>query len=307
MTKKILITGGLGFIGSALLEYMWNRDAEIHVANRLRSVASYKNREKWADRLGGKLHIMDVAQDEDAITSLIRKEQFDVIVHLAARAGVRESSLYPQQYTQDNVMGTLNILTAARGHSPRTRCILASSSTVCAIPICSYYGFTKKVVEDMAQLFSHAHGMDIACLRFFSVYGTDCRQDLLIGGIIRSIREGKPLTIYGNGDIRRDFTYIDDTLEAICRTMDKQWSGYVVADIGTGTNHSVQDVIRLLNTSPYMKEHLKVIHEDGRREDAMVSKADTEEAMRCIDFRPATHLREGLDRVLRAVVLPPEK
>ena len=295
---KVLITGGLGFIGASLLTLLSkNENIEIHVMNHLVSSASKDQFVKWRPRLGDRLHIIDL-KEADKISMLIKKQQFDVIVHLAAKAGVRESSLHPQLYTESNVIGTLNILQAIRLYSPHTRCILASSSTVHADPICSYYGLTKKMMEEMAELFCRSFNINIACLRFFSVYGSDCRQDLLIGSIIKCIRENKSLTVFGDGNIRRDFTYIDDTLEAIYRTIKKQWTGYLVADIGTGENHSVREVIEIVNTSPHLSKPLHILHREGRHEDASTSRACTDQAFKELRFRPQTSLTKGLEKIL---------
>lgn len=297
---KLLVTGGLGFIGSSLVRYLQDRNIEIHILNHLVSKTSHKNFLVWKPLLQDRLHIMDI-EDEQNVTRLIKKNQFDVIIHLAAKAGVRESSVYPQSYAQSNVMGTLNVLHAVRTHSPHTRCILASSSTVHASPICSYYGLTKKMMEEMAELFCRLYNMNIACLRFFSVYGSDCRRDLLIGNIITCIREKKPLRIFGDGQIRRDFTYIDDTLEAIYRTSQKEWTGYFVADVGTGENHSIREVVDLFNTSQYLCAPLHVVYTEGRQEDATISKACTERAFIELDFESKTSLVEGLQKILKTI------
>lgn len=299
MKMKVLITGGLGFIGSSLLTFLYEseKEIEIHVLNHLISKTSHTNFAKWQTHLQERLYVIDLVEKEK-ITLLVKKEQFDVIVHLGAKAGVRESSVHPDVYTQSNIMGTLNVLHAVRLYSPHTRCILASSSTVHANPICSYYGLTKKMMEEMAELFSRLYNLNIACLRFFSVYGSDCRQDLLIGNILHCIRQKKPLTIYGDGKIRRDFTYITDTLEAIFRTMKKKWNGYLVADIGTGQNHSIQEVIGLLNASTYLSTPLEVVHIEGRQEDATVSKASIDQVWNELSFRPQTTLSEGLQKIL---------
>ena len=291
---KVLVTGALGFIGSAFLSFVSEKpDIVVHVVNHLQSETSQKNFGIWSSVLLHRLHIIDI-EDYEPLARLIEKEQFDVVLHLAARAGVRNSSLHPRVYCRTNVDGTLNILEAVRLFSPHTRCIMASSSTVHGNPISSFYGLTKKMVEDIAELYCRLHGLHIACLRFFSVYGTDCRQDLLIGHILSSVQNNTPVTIFGDGSVRRDFTYIDDTLEAIYQTLHKKWSGYLVADIGTGENHSVVDVLNMIET--FVPTPIDVLYTPRKKEDQAISKAHVENARKELNFETKVPLREGLKR-----------
>lgn len=292
--KKILVTGGLGFIGSALLDFLIT-DYDIHVVNHLESDTSRKNFQKWSVRLGPKLHIMDILDDQK-LSALIQKEQFTHIIHLAARAGVRASSKNPFIYCRTNIQGTLHLLHAVQQYSPHTRCIFASSSTVHGNPITSFYGLSKHVMEEMTELYCRQYQLNAICVRFFSVYGTDCRQDLLIGQLVTCLQEKKPLTVFGDGNIRRDFTYIEDTLQAIHKILSLSWSGYQAIDIGTGENHSVNDVIQLANS--IVQQPVPVHHVDGHIEDMPISKANIEFAKQWMDFQTKTCLKTGLQKML---------
>jgi UDP-glucuronate 4-epimerase len=150
-------------------------------------------------------------------------------------------------------------------------------------------------MEEMSELYCRMYELNIVCLRFFSVYGTDCRNDLLIGQIISCVQENKSLTVFGDGNIRRDFTYIDDTLEAIFQCVKTQWKGFLVADIGTGENHSIIDVINTMNS--ILSKPLKVKHIIGYKEDMNISKANTENAFKYLNFRSKISLTQGLKNI----------
>lgn len=289
---KILITGGLGFIGSSLVEFLLEKNSsEIHVLNHLVTEKTKRNYDRLRDRV--RIHVMDVC-DEAGVSALFERERYDAVVHLAARAGVRESSTVPNAYRRNNIEGTLVLLEAVRRHAPAARCVLASSSTVHGDPVTSFYGLTKKIVEQMAELYCRLHGLNIVCLRFFSVYGSDCRDDLLVGRILECLRQDKSLEIFGDGSIRRDFTHIEDTLEAIRRTIQTPIQGYHVMDVGTGENHSILDVVEMVQGM----RPLEVVHVPRKREDQDVSRARVDDALRVLGFRAGIDLRTGLRKTI---------
>ncbi|NDE15029.1 NAD-dependent epimerase/dehydratase family protein [bacterium] len=290
---KILVTGGLGFIGSSLVEFLLEKknSSEIHVLNHLLTEKTKRNYDRLRDRV--RIHVMDVC-DEAGVSALFERERYDTVIHLAARAGVRESSAIPGIYRRNNIEGTLVLLEAVRRHAPAARCVLASSSTVHAEPVTSFYGLTKKVMEQMAELYCRLHGLNIVCLRFFSVYGSDCRNDLLVGRILECIREQRSLEIFGDGSIRRDFTHIEDTLEAIRRTIQTPIQGFHVMDVGTGENHSILDVVEVIRGM----RPLEVVHVSRNREDQEVSRARVDDALRVLGFRAGIDLHTGLRKTI---------
>jgi UDP-glucuronate 4-epimerase len=292
---KILITGGLGFIGSALVKYISEKkeDSEVHILNHLQSETSKNNYKILKDQFGDRIYIIDL-NNYQQICDILKEQQFDCIIHLAAKAGVRESSIDPILYCNSNVVGSLHLLEATRLYSPHTKCIFASSSTVHGDPIRSFYGLTKHMVEEMCEFYSRTYDMKCASLRFFSVYGTDCRKDLLIGKIMDCIQEKRVLQVFGDGNIRRDFTYLDDTLEAIFITMNRSWKGYLALDIGTGSNHSVNDVIHTVNQ--IVPKMLEVQYIEGFKEDMPISKANTKITLEEIQFKTQYSLLQGLKK-----------
>ncbi|MCH7688259.1 MAG: NAD-dependent epimerase/dehydratase family protein, partial [Planctomycetes bacterium] len=244
--SRILVTGAAGFIGFHLCKrYLQRGDLVFGFDN----INDYYDVTLKTDRLSqledssgftfGKLDLVD----RDAITQLFDDQQFDVVVHLAAQAGVRYSLTHPHAYINSNLVGFLNILEGCR-HQGVKHLVYASSSSVYGAntkmpfsvhdnvdhPI-SLYAATKKANELMAHSYSHLYGLPTTGLRFFTVYGPWGRPDMALFKFTKAILAGKPIEVYNRGNMRRDFTYIDDIIEGVVRVSDiipqpnPEWTG----------------------------------------------------------------------------------
>lgn len=236
---KILVTGGAGFVGFHLIQALLSRGEQVVNIDNLNA---YYSPQLKRDRLAEiakhpqaaqhQFIEMDIA-DRPAVASLFEQHQFDVVVNLAAQAGVRYSIENPHAYVDSNLVGFVNILEGCR-HTQVKHLVYSSSSSVYGMntkqpfstedrvdhPI-SLYAATKKANELMAFTYSHLYGIPTTGLRFFTVYGPWGRPDMAYYSFTQKIMAGDTIDVYNNGDMQRDFTYIDDIVEGITRVMDR--------------------------------------------------------------------------------------
>jgi len=231
---KVLVTGAAGFIGMHCAERLLARGDEVIGVDNLNDYYDVRLKEARLARLSGKFSFVraDVA-DRDAMERLFSEHRPQRVIHLAAQAGVRYSLKNPHAYVQSNVVGFLNILEGCR-HSGVEHLVYASSSSVYGSnahlpfsvhdnvdhPI-SLYAATKKSNELMAHVYAHLYRLPVTGLRFFTVYGPWGRPDMALFLFTRAILEGRPIDVYNHGRMRRDFTYIDDIVEGVLRTLDR--------------------------------------------------------------------------------------
>jgi UDP-glucuronate 4-epimerase len=304
---KALVTGAAGFIGSHLTERLLNDGWTVVGVDSFDEF--YDPRIKRRNLAGCLSHpafrlvegdIRDRAAMERAVES-----GTDVIVHLAARAGVRPSILEPALYTDVNINGTVLLLELARQRAI-SKFVFASSSSVYGnnkkvpfseddnvdFPI-SPYAATKKAGELICHTYHHLHGLAINCLRFFTVYGPRQRPDLAIHKFARLIEEGKPIPVYGDGTMMRDFTYIDDILNGVVAAMDR-CAGYEIYNLGESQPISVNDLITELEHAlgkKAIRQYLPLQPGDVDRTYADIAKARAR-----LGYRPSTDIRTGLAR-----------
>jgi len=232
---KILVTGAAGFIGMHVAQRLLERDHDIVGVDNLNDYYDPKLKQARLARLQSHarfaFHPLDVS-DTQAILALFAAERFDRVVHLAAQAGVRYSFHNPQAYVQSNVSGFLSILEACR-HRGCGHLVYASTSSVYGAnrhlpfsvhdntdhPV-SLYAATKKANELMAHTYSHLFALPVTGLRFFTVYGPWGRPDMSLALFTQAILEGRPIDVFNHGEMERDFTYIDDIVEGVVRTLD---------------------------------------------------------------------------------------
>jgi len=323
---RILVTGAAGFIGSHTARSLLDRGDEVIGVDNLNDyydVSLKEARLGWlAPYENFRLERLDVA-DRNAVEELFRRVRPQRVVHLAAQAGVRYSLVNPHAYTEANVTGFLNILEGCR-HNEVEHLVFASTSSVYGAntkqpfsehdnvdhPV-SLYAATKKANELMAHTYAHLYGLAVTGLRFFTVYGPWGRPDMALFKFTRGILAGEPIQVFNRGQMVRDFTYIDDIVEGIVRSLDQPaeanpaWSGdapdpatsytrYRIFNIGNNQPVLLLDCISLLEQClgrTAEKEFLPM--QPG---DVVSTMADVTQLESAVGFRPGVPLQEGIAR-----------
>lgn len=303
---KVLVTGGAGFIGSHLCEALVQRgdtvaaldsfDEFYDPAVKRSNISALQSNDRFSLTEG------DI-RDQDLVMQVC--SGVDVIVHLAARAGVRPSIEQPALYQDVNVAGTLCMLEAARKHHIK-RFVFASSSSVYGnnkkvpfsetdsvdFPI-SPYAATKKAGELLCHTYDHLFDINITCLRFFTVYGPRQRPDLAIHKFTRLIEAGQPIPVFGDGSMMRDFTYIDDIIAGTIAAVDR-CEGYHLYNLGESRPVKLGDLISAIERS--LGKKAVIDRRPLQPGDVDRTFADVTLAMRELDYDPATDIDTGLAR-----------
>jgi UDP-glucuronate 4-epimerase len=292
--KHALVTGGAGFIGSHLV------DALIAVGWRVtvldyRLTAETKARYIYGDIRYWPTDFGDVA----------RGGPYDVIVHLAARAGVRPSIADPIAYQRTNVAGTQHLLEFAKRESIKQFVFASSSSVYGTNPMtpwtedtvlqpASPYAATKIAGEALGQVYAHLCGIRFLALRFFTVYGPNQRPDLAIRTFAEKMLNGQPFTMYGDGRSARDYTYVDDIVRGIISAMHYDASSYEV--INLGNTHPIQlcDLIHQLQQVLGVTAHID--HQPEQPGDVPITWASIDKAKALLNWEPAVSFTQGLER-----------
>jgi UDP-glucuronate 4-epimerase len=308
--RNVRVTGGAGFIGSHLVarllsEGVW-RVVVLDDFNdfydpslKRRNVAPYEGRD------GFRLHEADI-RDRAALERVFAGEEFDCVVHLAARAGVRPSLAEPVLYAETNINGTLNLLEAARARGVR-QFVFGSSSSVYGenekVPFAeedpvtrpiSPYAATKAAGELLCHTYSHLFGLRCVCLRFFTVYGARQRPDLAIHKFARLISAGKPIPVFGDGTTRRDYTYVDDIIAGVRAAMDYDASAYEVFNLGESRTVELRELIALLEKE--LGREASIDRQPAQPGDVPQTFADISKARRLLGYDPRTPIEEGVRR-----------
>ena len=315
----VLVTGGAGFIGSHLCEALLRRGKRVVVLDNFNGFydptlkrVNLAEVRRTATESGAPLVALkgdlrsphDLARAFSALGDPARA----AVVHLAAMAGVRPSIAVPLLYNEVNVTGTLQVLEACRRFGVR-RLAFASSSSVYGnnrkVPFAendpvdhpiSPYAATKKAGELLCHNYHHLHGLSVACLRFFTVYGPRQRPDLAIHKFTRLIAAGKPLPFYGDGSTRRDYTYITDTLQGVLGAL--AWLGdgaaprFDVFNLGESRTVELSLLVQILGETLGIAPVLKRL--PMQLGDVECTYADIDKARRLLGYRPEVPLEEGL-------------
>jgi UDP-glucuronate 4-epimerase len=305
---KVLVTGGAGFIGSHLIDRLLARGDRVAVLDDFNDFYDPAlKRRNVAPHLGNsrfRLVEGDI-RDRDAVFSLFRDEPVDAVVHLAARAGVRPSIREPRLYEEVNCLGTLNIIGAAVAHG-KPRFVFASSSSVYGVnaklpfaeddPIAatiSPYATTKRAGELHVFNAHYLHGLEALCLRLFTVYGPRQRPEMAIARFIRAIEAGTPISIYGDGSSRRDYTYVDDIVDGIEAALDSP-AGFEIVNLGGAHPVTLARLVEEIEAATGKKAAIERMPDQAG--DVPVTYASTEKAERLLRFRARVSLPEGLRR-----------
>jgi UDP-glucuronate 4-epimerase len=326
---SVLITGVAGFIGFHLARrYLGDGYKVVGVDN----LNEYYDVNLKLARLGILESIAEFQfvraeiDDSDRVFQLFKEHEFEIVVNLAAQAGVRYSVSHPQAYLQSNLIGFGNILEACRRHGV-VHLIYASSSSVYGsgtrMPFkidqnvdhpLSIYAATKKANELLAHSYSHLFGLPTTGLRFFTVYGPWGRPDMALFLFTRAILQGEPIKVFNNGLMKRDFTYIDDVVDGLYRLThhypvpDPNWNAasptpatstapYRVYNIGNGKSVELLYLISLLEDclgTKAVKEFMPL-----QLGDVVETHADIEDVAREVGYRPQTDIEEGVTRFVR--------
>jgi UDP-glucuronate 4-epimerase len=305
--RRALITGAAGFIGSHLCDRLladgW---AVVGVDNFDDFYDPRIKRRNIGDCLKNRhFRLIEADIRDRAAMDRVAGDGIEVIVHLAAKAGVRPSIAEPLEYADVNINGTVVLLESAKKHKI-DRFVFGSSSSVYGnnekTPFCeddnvdfpiSPYAATKKAGELICHTYHHLCGMSVTCLRFFTVYGSRQRPDLAIHKFVKLIEQGKPIPVFGDGSMMRDFTYIDDIIDGTVAAIDK-CRGFNIYNLGESRPISVNDLIAELEKAlgkKALKEHLPPQPGDVERTCADISKA-----ARDLGYKPATAIQAGLKR-----------
>lgn len=308
--KNILITGGAGFIGSHLVDRLLAEGGwEVTVVDDFNDFYSPDiKRANVAEHLSGpNYRLVDAdIRDGDKLRKVFDEGEFDCIVHLAARAGVRPSLSQPKLYNETNINGTLNLLELARDFEVK-QFVFGSSSSVYGInatvpfaeddrihqPI-SPYASTKAAGELMCHTYSHLFNIRTVCLRFFTVYGARQRPDLAIHKFSRLIADGKPIQMFGDGTTRRDYTYIDDIIQGVCAAIDYKDSMHEVFNLGESETTELNRLIELLEGSLNMRAEID--RQPMQPGDVPVTFADISKAKKLLNYNPQTKIEEGIPK-----------
>ncbi|NOT71459.1 MAG: NAD-dependent epimerase [Hyphomicrobium sp.] len=321
---KVLVTGAAGFIGFHTAKALLERGDEVTGIDNLNDYYDVRLKQARLAALEGsngfRFLKLDVA-DRPAMAELFASEKFDRVVHLAAQAGVRYSIDNPQAYIDSNIQGFLNILEGCRNH-PVAHCVFASSSSVYGAntkmpfserdavdhPL-SLYAATKKANELMAHTYASLYAIPLTGLRFFTVYGPWGRPDMALYKFTKNILDGKPIDVFNHGHHARDFTYIDDIVEGVVRTMDMaaapdpEWSSgapragtssapYRIYNIGNHTPVPLATFIELIERATGKKAIRNLL--PAQPGDVPETFADVSALTAAVGFKPSTPIETGI-------------
>jgi UDP-glucuronate 4-epimerase len=311
---RVLVTGAAGFIGYHVCERLLGRGDTVIGLDNLDSSGDMTLKATRLSRLkasrGFSFHRLDV-RDAWACREIFEEARPERVVHLAARVGERAASAEEKEFLETNVSGFQQVLERCR-EARVEHLVFASSSAVYGMgtPVpfseqavadrpMSVYGATKRSDELLAHTYSHLYGLPVTGLRFFSVYGPWGRPDMAPMLFLRAILEGRPITLYAEGRMQRDFTYVDDAVEALMRLLDKVPAGaqpYRVLNVGRGAPVSMARFLDVLEERVGVKAWVEL--RPAQRGEMEVTHADVTALERETGLRPSVSLEEGLERLV---------
>jgi UDP-glucuronate 4-epimerase len=307
--RHYLITGGAGFIGSHLIRHLFEEEKDIFIscldnfdpfyskAIKDLNIADFKGKPNF------QIFNVDLSKTKGKALAGLLSKPVDVIVHLAARAGVRPSIEDPLGYQQANVIGLQNVLDFAREKNIK-QFVFASSSSVYGMndnfpwkenekvfPI-SPYGMTKLTGELLGQVYSRLFGLRFIALRFFTVYGPGQRPDLAIHKFTKLMLNDRPIHMFGDGSTSRDYTYINDTVKGIVAAMNYDKTDFEIINLGNHYSVSLKELIQAIEETTGKKALIEKLPE--QLGDVTKTFADISKAKALLHYEPETQLKEGL-------------
>lgn len=306
---KILLTGSAGFIGFHTAKFFLDRGDEvvgIDNFNNYNDVTIKRKRNAILEKYPKFRIYRETISDYKKLIAIFKRHNPDVVIHLAAQAGVRYSLKNPWAYADSNYVGTLNVFEAAHAFSTK-KVIYASSSSVYGnntktpfaeddrtdTPI-STYAASKKANELLAHSYHHLYGMNMIGLRFFTVYGDFYRLDMALFKFAKNIMLGRPITLYGKGKMTREFTHVDDIVRGIVAAADRNLGGYKIYNLGGGETVILNRFLKLIEKN--LGKKAVVHHKPMTAGDLFSTVADTTKARRDLGFAPKVSIEEGIER-----------
>ena len=306
--KHYLVTGGAGFIGSNLMKHLLQQD-DVRITCIDSFDPFYPRRIKLLNvqdcEKSGNFFLLDVNLDSVTVEELHKaiNEPVDVIIHLAAKAGVRPSIANPQGYHQTNIIGTQKLLDFAVEKKVK-RFVFASSSSVYGVneslpwkedelllPI-SPYAMTKLAGEGIGHVYSKLYNLPFVALRFFTVYGPGQRPDLAIHKFTKALMQGAPITMFGDGSTSRDYTYIDDIVQGITAAIDYDKTPFEIINLGNSETVSLKELIEHLEKITGKKANID--QQPEQPGDVPRTFADVSKAKQLLGYSPQTKIEDGL-------------
>lgn len=307
--KKILVTGGAGFIGSALAARLQAAGHTVVVIDNFNAYYDVTlKRARQAALLDGVMVIEGDITDAVTLDALFREHQFDVVCHLAAQAGVRYSVEAPDVYVTTNVLGT-QILLETMQRQGVTQFVYASTSSAYGMTTASpfqedaradrpvsVYAATKRAGELLAHSYHVQYGIQVTCLRFFTVYGPWSRPDMAMLKFAEKMVRGEPIDVYNDGNLERDFTYIDDIVAGFALAVQKP-QPYEIINLGNGAPVKLMDFISMLETELGVTGKKNFL--PMQPGDVYSTYADTTKAKALLGFESQTSFTTGIQEFVR--------
>ena len=308
--QTIAVTGGAGFIGSHVVDALLQLGNKVICIDNFNDYYDPNRKEKNIDEAKKNpnfiLERVDIT-DKQALKTIFDNHKIEVIIHLAARAGVRPSMENPELYHKVNVEGTKNILEIAVQHKCQ-QVIYGSSSSVYGtnqkVPFSeedeinnfiSPYAETKKKAEELCKQYHKEHQLNITCLRFFTVYGPRGRPDMAPYKFTKNILEGKPITQFGDGSSKRDYTFIDDIKEGILQALQHPLP-FEIINLGNSKTISLTEFIHLIEKVTEKKAIIQ--QQPTQKGDVPITYADMTKAKNLLNFSTSTSVEEGLQKFI---------
>jgi nucleoside-diphosphate-sugar epimerase len=307
---RYLVTGVAGFIGSRTAEILLEAGHQVVGIDNLNSAYDLRMKEyrlgQFEGRGGFRFEHLDIADRSAVAAAAFRDEGFDGVLNLAARAGVRASVENPWIYLETNVTGTLNLLELCRSRGI-PKFVLGSTSSIYGAkssmpcsedqdtsrPI-SPYAASKKGAEALCHSFHFLHGLDVTVLRYFTVYGPAGRPDMSVFRFTQRIREGRPIHVYGDGSMSRDFTYVDDIARGTVAALAPL--GYEIINLGGDHPYQVMELVRLIEQR--LGRSAEIEFEEAHPADVLATWADIHKAEELLSWRPQVSLEEGISHTV---------
>ncbi len=306
---KILVTGAAGFIASRTVEQLLADGHSVVGIDSLNTAYDVRLKQARLESLASFerfiFHQLDI-ENRQAVSNLFATHEFDAVLHLAGRAGVRYSMENPHVYLATNTMGTLHVLEAMR-HNQVRKIVLASTSSLYAgqpvpfvetLPVntpISPYAASKKAAEELTYTYHHLFGLDVSVMRYFTVYGPAGRPDMAVFRFIKWIDEGHPIEIYGDGNQSRDFTFVDDIAAGTIAAMKPV--GHEVVNLGGGRRPwTLNEMIRILEN--LLGKSARIERHPVHKADMSETQADICKARSLLGWHPQVDLPEGLQKTV---------